>query len=148
MGLLDELFKRRYSVEDITTFINDDLKIRKTQYTTEKNVENVIAKQLKEEFGDYSVHQQYNIGGFLGLKCDLDMFDGSIGIELKLAKDLSSASNIERLFGQVIYYNHRCYSGKLITLVVGTKKEYTKTLKEVEDLINELDITFIYKIIE
>jgi hypothetical protein len=142
MGILNSILGR-VSKGDIVSFLEDDLVIKKSQYTEEKNVENAIAKQLKEEYED--VHQQYNIGGFLGLKCDLDIGDGEYGIELKLAKNLKSASNIERLFGQATYYK-QCYGDNFIVLVVGTAKDYDTTMKEIEKLIEqELDVTFLYK---
>jgi len=121
--------------------IESNIVVRKTQYTTEKNVENVISKQLNDEFG--KVHQQYSIGGFLGLKCDIDLHDGKVGIEVKLAKELTT-SGIERLFGQVLYYSRRTYKNNLIVLIVGTKKEFTRIIEEIEDILNEIGVEFIY----
>jgi hypothetical protein len=127
-------------IKEVIDFIENELIIKKSQYTTEKNVENVIAKQMCNNF---FVHQQYNIGGFLGLKCDLDINNGSIGIELKLAKELQSASNIERLFGQVVYYKHRCYKENLIVLIVG--KNMSNALLECSNLLSELGVRCIFK---
>ena len=144
MGVLDNLFGNDgYTLDDIVSFIEDELIVKKTQYTTEKNVENVIFRQLKDEFDD--VHQQYNIGGHLGLKCDIDLFNGGFGIELKLAKELKSATNVMRSFGQAIYYSKLRYNEDLIMLVVGTSGEYSQTIKEMEQFMEDLGITFIYK---
>jgi hypothetical protein len=45
----------------------DNIVVKKTQYTSEKNVENIISNQLEIEYKN-QVHQQYGIGGFLHLK--------------------------------------------------------------------------------
>lgn len=87
----------------------NNIEIKKTQYTSERNVENIIAAALHTAFG--KVHQQYSIGGFLALKVDIDIADGGVGLELKLAKELSTTC-IERLFGQVLYYSKRTYKKK------------------------------------
>ncbi len=119
----------------------DNIEIKRSQYTTEKNVESILAKALDIAYG--KVHRQYSIGGYLALKVDLDIGDGQVGIEIKLAKELNTTS-IERLFGQVLYYSKRTYKSNLIVLIVGTDKEYTQVLKEVESIIEEQGITFYY----
>ena len=120
-----------------------EVELKKAQYTTEKKVEDIIVTHLNDKIG--RAHAQYNIGGYLGLKVDIDLGDGQVGIELKLAKELGdNASNIERLFGQVIYYSKRRYKDKLIVLVVGTEKEQTQVMKEIEKFVTELGVFFHY----
>ena len=132
-------------VETVVNEINT-MVIKKALYTSEKKVEDFICAELSNTIG--RAHSQYNIGGYLGLRVDIDLGDGQVGIELKLAKELSAANNIERLFGQVIYYSKRVYKDKLIVVVVGTDKEYTQIVKEVEKFINELGVKFVYKLIQ
>lgn len=158
MGLFDNKRTSTQSMSEIPTievveiFIKQELQIKKTQYygKTEKEVENVIAKQLREKYGDTNVHRQYSVGGFLSLKCDIDLFDSRCcGIELKLAKQLAdSSAGKERLIGQAVYYSRRCYENRLIVLVVGTKKEYDTSLKEVQEFLEELGVHFIFKEVE
>lgn len=140
------------TLSDVVLYIENNLIVKKTQYygKTEREVENVIAKQLREQYGEMNVHRQYSVGGFLGLKCDIDLFDSKCcGIELKLAKQLSDNSSAkERLIGQAIYYSKRCYQDKLIVLVVGTRKEYDTSLKEAQDFLDELGVYFIFKEVE
>lgn len=120
-----------------------ELEIKKSNYTTEKKVEDLLVAYLNDKIG--RAHAQYNIGGYLGLKVDVDLGDGQIGIELKLAKELgSNASNIERLFGQVIYYSKRRYKDRLIVVVVGTEKEQNQIIKEIEKFVTELGVFFCY----
>ena len=116
--------------------------VKKTQYTTEKNVENIISTQLEVPYKD-KIHQQYGIGGFMALKIDIDINDGQVGIELKLAKELNS-SNIERLLGQVLYYSKRKYKENLIVLIVGNEKEYDQTIRELKSIIIEQGVKFFY----
>ncbi|MBR3714222.1 MAG: hypothetical protein IKQ30_01720 [Bacteroidales bacterium] len=137
------------TVRDIISFINDKLVVKKHQYygKCETDVENVIAKQLREEYGSTNIHRQYAVGGFLGLKCDLDLFDGKCcGIELKLAKQIvGNSSAYERLLGQALYYSKRCYKENLIVMVVGTAKEFVSTLKEVQSFLEDMGVRFVYK---
>lgn len=51
-----------------------------------------------------NVNTEFSVGGHWGMKSDVDLFHGKIGIELKVAEQLKSASNVERLIGQVVYY--------------------------------------------
>lgn len=120
------------------------LEIKKRQLTTEGYVEKLLVTKLKEKFED--VHPQYNIGGYLGLKVDIDMGNGEYGIELKLEKNLSgSAASIQRLFGQIIYYSKRRYGSNMTVLIVGGEKEAALPyMKEVKSFIEELGVGFCY----
>ncbi|MBR3712023.1 MAG: AAA family ATPase, partial [Bacteroidales bacterium] len=97
------------TVNDVIDFINTKLVVKKHQYygKAESEVEYIIAKQLREEYDATNVHRQHSVGGFFGLKCDLDLFDSKCcGIELKLAKQISgNSSAYERLIGQAVYYS-------------------------------------------
>ena len=91
--VINKLAGKSLEASDVIDII-DTIKITDAQYTTEKNVEKIIAEKIDE---CYHVHRQYNIGGFLGLRIDIDVNE-SVGIELKLGKELT-ATNIERLLG-------------------------------------------------
>jgi len=120
----------------------ENLQVKKAQYTDEKKVEKVIFDQLDILYKD-KVHRQYNIQGYLGLKIDIDIADGQVGIELKLANQLNTTS-IERLLGQVLYYSKRNYKENLIVIVVGHEKEYDNRLKELKNIIEEQNAKFFY----
>ena len=103
------------SINDVIYFLNEILVINSTKDNSETKIPtlndaNVIARQLCEEYGPTNVHTQYSVGGFLGLKCDIDLFNSKCcGIELKLAKQIAgNSSAYERLIGQVVYYSERC----------------------------------------
>lgn len=127
-------------IEEVLLILSE-IEVRKTQYTTEKNVENIVSKVLNAHFG--YLKQQYHIGGYLGLKVDIDLGDGKVGIEVKLAKDLTTTA-IQRLFGQVLYYSRRVYKSNLIVLIVGTEKQETQIIKEVQSIIAEQGIHYLY----
>lgn len=137
-----------YGRDDIRQWLAINLQMTKKDYTTEKNVENVIFEQLKSLDKNKNVHNQYSVGGFLSLKIDFDLYDGKVGIELKLAKELlKSSTNVERLLGQILYYSKRKYGSSIIVLIVGTKEEYNAIIKEIEDIVYSLRLTFVYKIV-
>ena len=114
--------------------------ITDSQYTTEKNIEKIIATILDSK---YLVHRQYNMEGFLGLKIDIDINE-CVGVELKMAKELNT-SNIERLLGQVLYYSKRKYKSKLIVVIVGKEKEENqRKIEELQKIIEEQGVTFYF----
>lgn len=141
------------SVKDIIKLIHEDIRAPRYAYyrdgSPEKAMENAIAKQFAELFGKHNVTQQYSVGGFLSLKCDIDLFDKKCcGIELKLSKQLkNSATAMQRVIGQVVYYSRRCYQESgLILLVVGTEKELDSKLDELRKFVEEFPhVYFIYK---
>ena len=141
------------SVNDIIRLIRENISAPRHAYyrdeNPEKAMENVLAKQFAEKYGKNNVTQQYSVGGFLSLKCDIDLFDKKCcGIELKLAKQLkNSATAMQRVIGQVVYYSRRCYQNSgLILLVVGTEKELDSKLDELRKFIEEMpNVYFVYK---
>ena len=122
-----------------------DLQDKYIGESKEGKVQNNILKQLQVIYGAENVQKEYSIGGYWGMRSDLDLFDGKIGIELKIAEQLKKATNVERLIGQTIYYTKRKYSyGNLIVLVVGKEKEYDASMREIENIINSIGGRFIY----
>lgn len=122
--------------------------LRESQYTRptkEEKVQKFLFEELKKIYGQSHVNTEFSVGGHWGMKCDLDLFHGKIGIELKVAEQLKSASNVERLMGQVVYYMKKQYGNNLIVLVAGKPKEYDASMQEIEGIINGLGARFIYK---
>ena len=146
MGKLNNLFgtSTTVTVNDVIKVL-DEISISPNQIKTEKTVENLFVKELRLEFE--GVHQQYNVGGYLGLKSDIDIGNGDVGIELKLASSLNrSAANIQRLFGQAIYYQKRLYENDLIVVIVGTSKYKDEPfMVEIMEFLEDLGITVYYK---
>lgn len=109
---------------NIETFLKDELSIRRYAYIDEQEVEEKIKKQLVTKFGNTNVDNQHHIGGSTGLKCDIDLFDGKCGIEIKLADKLANSAELQRAIGQIAYYSFNLYSdADLILLVVGDDAE-------------------------
>lgn len=141
------------SMDDVAIVLRDKIILpttilRSTTYvgeTKEKRVQNNLLAQLKELYGQSNVNTEFSVGGHWGMKCDLDLFHGKIGIELKVAEQLKSASNVERLIGQVVYYMKKQYGNNLIVVVAGKAKEYDASMQELEEIINSLGAKFIYK---
>lgn len=141
------------SLEDVVTTLRERITLpssvlRESQYTRptkEEKVQNSLFGQLKEIYGQSNVNTEFSVGGHWGMKSDIDLFHGKIGIELKVAEQLKSASNVERLVGQVVYYMKKQYNNNFIVLVAGKPKEYDASMQELEEIINSLGAKFIYK---
>lgn len=154
MGLLSTILgSKNVTVDQVITTLSEDITLpstilRSTIYqgeSKEKRVQNKLFDQLKGIYGQNNVNTEFSVGGHWGMKCDLDLFHGKIGIELKVAEQLKSASNVERLMGQVVYYMKKQYGNNLIVLVAGKPKEYDASMQEIEGIINGLGARFIYK---
>ena len=134
-------------VEDVKSFIENSLSIeRNVYYKGEKAVEKEMVKQMREHFGFSHVASQHSVGGFLNLKCDIDVNNGQCGIELKVAKELENASTLQRVLGQVFYYAQRRYKETgLILLIVGTAAELNPKLDELKDYVETIPgVHFMY----
>ncbi|MEM7373913.1 MAG: hypothetical protein AAF587_35150 [Bacteroidota bacterium] len=118
------------------------LVIPKRKLSNEADLEKLVNNQLAQVFDKTKVHRQYNIGGFLALKTDLDIGNGQIGIEMKIAEKLN-ASEMQRLIGQVVYYQRRIYEDKLVVFIAG-KKPMDAKLIELKKFIEELNTAFVY----
>jgi len=160
---MDELFKKAGSLVksfkdglnnlnsiDVSGVLSDieDCSLYSRNIYDEKEAENAVLKYLRAQEGYSKVHQQFSVGGNLALKIDIDI-DERIGIEIKLAEQLT-ATNAQRLLGQVLYYSKRKYQKNLIVLIVGNKKmENDPIIKELQSLIeDDLGVHFIYKIMK
>lgn len=122
--------------------------LRESQYTRptkEEKVQKILFEELKKIYGQSNVNTEFSVGGHWGMKSDVDLFHGKIGIELKVAEQLKSASNVERLIGQVVYYMKKQYGNNFIVLVAGKSKEYDASMQELEEIINSLGAKCIYK---
>lgn len=145
MGILDSIFGGNISLNSVIGVLQE-IEISPNQIKSEKTIENLIARELSDEFGANNVHQQYSIPGYFGMKVDIDVGDGKIGIELKLASSLdNSVANVQLLFGQAIYYYERQYQENLIVAVIGNEKLGDKPfMQEIERLLNDINVGFVY----
>ncbi|MBL7996999.1 MAG: hypothetical protein JNL32_00035 [Candidatus Kapabacteria bacterium] len=117
--------------------------IYKRRLTSEKDVEKHIADKLAIIFGKENIHRQYSVGGFLALKTDIDVGNGQIGIEIKISDNLS-ATDMQRMIGQVVYYKKRFYDNNLLLYVV-SKSVISPTLNELKTFVEELGVTVIFR---
>ena len=145
---IKQMFRTKTKYDEVKIFLQHFLSIKNSVcYKGEKAVEKEIVKQLSESFGSENVNAQYAVGGFLNLKCDIDVYDGQCGIELKVAKQLNNATALQRVIGQLVYYSQRRYKDTgLILLVVGTQAELNAKLKELRDFVEQIPgVHFMYK---
>ena len=145
---IKQMFRTKTKYDEVKIFLQHFLSFKNSIcYKGEKAVEKEIVKQLSESFGSENVNAQYAVGGFLNLKCDIDVYDGQCGIELKVAKQLNNATALQRVIGQLVYYSQRRYKDTgLILLVVGTQAELNAKLKELRDFVEQIPgVHFMYK---
>lgn len=140
MGLLDGIFgqKNREVTVDEVMDVLEEIQISPHQVKTEKNVETIIVEALRKVFD--GVH------GHLGLKSDIDIGNGEVGIELKLASALQgSAAAVQRLFGQAIFYSKRCYNEDLLVVIVGAPKfKKEPSMNEIMDFLEDIGINVLF----
>jgi hypothetical protein len=118
-----------------------ELRLPSRALRSEADVEEVVAGHLGPRF--QAVCQQYSVGGMLGLKIDLDIGDGKVGVELKLAGAiLENTNEFHRLIGQAIYYDYRRYHGNLIVCLAGRRGNDEDPL--IQDLFLVLGAYSIY----
>lgn len=120
----------------------ENLIVPRRRISKEKDFEKFVHERLSKVFGKERVHRQYSVGGFLALKSDIDVGNGQVGIELKVADNLS-ATDMQRLIGQVVYYKRRFYNNNLILFIV-SKSTINPTIKELKDFVEELDINVTF----
>lgn len=129
------------SFDNVITVL-ENLIVLKRRLTSEADLERFIATQLAYVFGKEKVSTQYSVGGFLALKTDIDIGNGQVGIELKVADNLG-ATDMQRLIGQVIYYRKRFYNNNLLVFIAG-RNSISSHFTELKDFIEELGIKVIY----
>lgn len=147
-SIIKQFYRTKSKTDEIKIFIDKYLALSKqTVYKGEKAVEKEIVKQLRQEFEGVDIASQFAVGGFLGLKCDIDICNGQCGIELKVAKQLNNATALQRVIGQVFYYSQRRYKETgLILLVVGTHEKLDPRFKELKDFVEQIPgVHFMYK---
>lgn len=99
-----------------------DLYLSKRKVKTEKDAEEEIGLYLSDFFRD--VVSQYNLGGYLGLKIDLDIDNGKVGIEVKYADSFfKNTSEIFRLIGQGVYYQRKRYADNFVIAIAGAEED-------------------------
>ena len=130
------------TVEDILDTI-DDIKFHVSDFDSEEQVEIAIVEELKQEF-DRPIKRQYSIPGNFGLKIDIDIANGGIGIEVKLASQLSKASEAQRLIGQAVYYRNKQYGDQIAVVIAGNEEEVDDpVVVELQEFLQELEISSI-----
>lgn len=137
------------TIKDNISFSPSVLRESDTYDSKENKVQRSIAKQLENIYGKNLIDSEYSIGGHKGMRCDVDIANGAVGIELKVAEQLRSAAHIERLVGQVVYDCWIRYkTGNFIVVVVGKEKENDAPMQELAEIIRSLGAQFIYKSVE
>jgi hypothetical protein len=105
---------------------------------TEADAERALESALRQQFA--AVSTQYSVGGYLGYRIDIDLGDGIVGVEVKLAESVvSSASEAYRTLGQALVYDRRRYRGTVIVALVGADAiRQQPAFAEIEGFLGEM----------
>jgi hypothetical protein len=114
--------------------------------------EREIQKQLYRFLGKYYVHvtMEYGLEGLQGTKIDLDVGNGKVGLELKLAYAVYKSAGLQRLVGQIVEYQETKYNDdNLVVAVFGTKDEKNDRtmLKKVQERVESKDAHFYFHVL-
>ncbi|MBS9770540.1 MAG: hypothetical protein J7F05_08650 [Trichodesmium erythraeum GBRTRLIN201] len=107
---------------------------------TEKSIQKQLCDYLREYYEH--VNTEYGIGGLNAIKIDIDVGEGKVGIELKLASKLFKTSEFNRLAGQLRQYTNSKYDeDNLILGIIGTKDDRKETswIRQIKDLAEEYE---------
>lgn len=112
----------------------------------EADVENFLAKNLQYFFDQ--VHTQVSVASSQRKRerVDIDIGQGTLGIEIKLAKLLTRANERNRLLGQLDLYQERKYNkNNLLLLLVGIEKyKQNEAIQELEKILQRKGIPLLY----
>lgn len=110
---------------------------------SEAAAQDAVSDALAETFRVVSC--EYVIGGFQGWAIDIDIGNGEVGVEVKLAESVrAKTTEFHRMIGQAVHYNKRRYRGNLIVVVVGRSDELSDALfDEAFGILQELGITCV-----
>ena len=112
---------------------------------TEKSIQNQLEKFFQKEI--QHVTKEYAIEGVNSSQIDLDLGNGAIGIELKLASAVFKEFGKDRLVGQVSKYIDRKYDdGNLIVLIYCTQDEFAKTTSknQIIQALEKYDVEIVF----
>lgn len=117
-----------------------------TDAWSESEVEQFFARQLNKKFA--KVATQSLIGGtqYARERIDIDLNNGKLGIEIKLANMLRKSNERNRLLGQIDLYLARKYSPEaLLVLIVGSKQNLTHAhITEIQRIIESKKVACHY----
>lgn len=88
---------------------------------SEAEAAGAIARALSRRFA--GVASQFGLGGHLGLRADIAVGEGLVGVEVKLARALiASTGELYRAIGQARIYRHLKFGDNLAIAVVGPRQ--------------------------
>lgn len=117
-----------------------------TQNSNESEIESQVAAKLVKYFP--LVSTQYQIGGSKNARerVDIDVGNGQVGIEIKLARLLRKSNERNRLLGQIDLYRERKYkNNNLLVLIVGEKNyEKEDNIIELKKILDDKGVSLVY----
>ena len=137
---------KKLSIDEVLQLIKD-CEIPDFNYeSSEKHLQKYLERHLEKFIPKIEIQHEYYIGSTYNQRVDIDLFDESIGIEVKKMSSLERTDEFERAIGQIYLYSKKRYkSGNLIVLVIGTYQDQKSSkLFEFQRFVNELNAKFIF----
>ena len=132
----------RPATKDDVLSVLKNLRVPRRKAREEYDAQGEIQLVLSSHFEDVAF--EYNVGGYFGLRIDLDIGNGKVGVEVKLADALFEAAGAHRLIGQAVYYQRRRYGDNLVVAVVGTEEDLRDPgLRETLSFLSDLGISSV-----
>lgn len=132
----------RPATKDDTLSVLRNMRVPRRKAREEYDAQGEIQSVLSSHFEDVAF--EYNVGGYFGSRIDLDIGNGKVGVEVKLANALFEAAGAHRLIGQAVYYQRRRYRDNLIVAVVGTEEDLRDPrLRETRSFLADLGISCV-----
>lgn len=104
----------------------------------ESDVRRAVLEHVRPVFEH--VQDEYKIGtGYLQQRIDIDIGNGTFGIEAKLASELTKAANVHRAIGQAVYYRNKKYGPNLLIAIAG-RDATDANVNELREYLRDLGI--------
>jgi len=143
-------YQKRPSISNIIKAIKE-VNINKDFFflMKEKEIEEMIAEKLRMKFAKTNVNTQYPLSEERQIgareRIDIDINEGKLGIEIKLARSLQRSNERNRLIGQLAFYQNRKYNqNNLLVVIIGRKNKLdNKITQELKNIIEQNNIKFL-----
>ncbi len=120
--------------------------LRISQESSESEAEERVAKILQSKF--QQVQTQALVGGkaYARERIDIDLAEGKLGIEIKLAEMLRKSNERNRLLGQIDLYLERKYTHQqLLILIIGSQAQaQSANIEEIRRMIENKKVCMHY----
>ena len=127
----------------------EEFEVEKSEKLKSGYTEKLVQNQLRDFLRDRIQHvsDEYGIEGINATKIDLDIGNGKVGVELKLAKAVFKAAGQDRMVGQVnTFVKNKYDSDNLIVLIISEQAHLNDLAmrKQIEERLFDLGVEVLF----